>query len=97
MGRKPNPYLIDEDAPELTDAELTSARPMNEVMPRDVFEALTKRKPGQRGPGRTPAKVALTLRIEPDVLQAWRASGEGWQARAREVLAREAPKIKRRA
>ncbi|TDR89662.1 BrnA antitoxin family protein [Enterovirga rhinocerotis] len=97
MGRKPNPYLIDEDAPELTDEELASARPLSEVLPRQVFDGLAKRKPGERGPGKAPAKVALTIRVEPDVLQAWRASGEGWQARAREVLAREAPKIKRRA
>lgn len=56
-----------------------------------------KRAPGQRGPGKKAAKVQVTLRVDPAALDAWRASGEGWMARAADVLAREAPKAKRQA
>ena len=62
--------------------------------PAAPLSEFVKRRPGQRGPGKTPPKVSLTIRVEPDVLQAWRASGDGWQGRARDVLAREAPKVK---
>lgn len=47
-----------------------------------------------RRPGRPAGSVAaikkqpVTLRIAPDVLQKWRATGKGWQTRMAEVLAR---------
>ena len=68
-----------DDNPELTDEQLASAVP-------------GKRRPGQRGPGKRPAKVLLTIRVEPDILEAWRATGEGWQGRIHDLLQREAPK-----
>lgn len=55
------------------------------------------RRPGQRGPGRKPAKVMMALRVDPATLDAWRGSGPGWQTRVHELLIREAPKAKRRA
>lgn len=76
----------DPDNPELTDAELAAMRPAREVLPAALFAALAKRRPGQRGPGRKPALVAVTLRVEPSTLEAYRAAGDGWQGRMREVL-----------
>ena len=32
-------------------------------------------------------KQAITLRLDPQVLATWRASGKGWQTRAAQVLA----------
>ncbi len=40
-----------------------------------------KRAPGQRGPGKRPAKEAINIRLSPDVLGAFRATGDGWQTR----------------
>ena len=40
-----------------------------------------KRKPGQRGPGRRPPMVAINIRLSPEVLEAFKATGEGWQTR----------------
>ena len=37
-------------------------------------------------------KAPVTLRLDPDVLAAWRASGKGWQTRAAQALAQLAPK-----
>ena len=38
-------------------------------------------------------KAPVTLRLEPEVLAAWRASGKGWQTRAAQALATLAPKV----
>ena len=86
MARKPDPGLIDDEAPELTDAELAEMRPAREVLPPDFYAMVTKRKPGQRGPGKKPPKVAMTVRIDADTLAAWKASGAGWQRRVNDVL-----------
>lgn len=82
----------DPDNPELTDEELAAMRPASEVLPAELYAALSKHRPGQRGRGKPQANVQVTLRINPDALAAWKASGEGWQARMNDVLVREAPK-----
>lgn len=73
----------DPDALPLTDAQLAAMRPAEEVVP-DII----KRARGQRGPGRRPAKVQVALRLDPDVVAKWRATGTGWQTRMGEVLKR---------
>ena len=40
-----------------------------------------RRKPGQRGPGKRPPKVAINIRLSPEVVEAFKATGEGWQTR----------------
>jgi uncharacterized protein (DUF4415 family) len=40
-----------------------------------------KRKPGQRGPGKRPPKEVINIRLSPEVLSAFRATGDGWQTR----------------
>ena len=48
--------------------------------------------PRRRGPGKKPARVAIQLRLPPDVLAAWKATGAGWQTRMAEDLTRHAPR-----
>ncbi|MBQ7627304.1 MAG: BrnA antitoxin family protein [Rhodocyclaceae bacterium] len=36
-------------------------------------------------------KEAITLRLAPDVLARWRATGKGWQTRMTQVLCQAAP------
>ncbi len=57
-----------------------------------------RRTPGEeiasRVRGRPPAQVhkaPVTLRMEPEALARWRASGKGWQTRAAALLAAKAP------
>src|SRR4051794_11786235 len=59
---KENPK--DTDLPELTDEQLNAMRPAREVMPPEFFETV-KRKQGQRGPGKKPAKMFLLIRVRP--------------------------------
>ena len=40
-----------------------------------------KRKPGQRGPGKRPPKEVINIRLSPQVISAFRATGAGWQTR----------------
>ena len=40
-----------------------------------------KRLPGQRGRGKHPPKVAINIRLSADVLNAFKATGEGWQTK----------------
>ncbi|MCR4269465.1 BrnA antitoxin family protein [Nitratireductor sp. ZSWI3] len=68
-----------DDAPELTESHFRQA---------DVYrgERLVRR-------GRPPAenpKKAVSLRIDADVLERFRASGPGWQSRMNEVLRKAA-------
>lgn len=81
-GKKP--ITPDDDIPEMTSADFTRTKPMRAVMP-DVLAAL------KRGPGR-PAidnpKVRISLRLDPEVLAAYRATGDGWQSRINDTLAR---------
>jgi len=56
--------------------------------PSAVREALARRT---RGPGKKPARAMTSLRLPPETLARWRASGPGWQTRAATVLAEHAP------
>ena len=84
------------ESPELTDEEIASLRPASEALPTKLFAALTARRPGQRGSQKTPTKKMITIRLDPEVLAGFRATGEGWQRRMNEVLkAALAPRVKK--
>ncbi len=40
-----------------------------------------KRLPGQRGPGKRPPKVSINIRLSPEVLEAFKSTGDGWQTK----------------
>jgi uncharacterized protein (DUF4415 family) len=40
----------------------------------------------RRGPQKAPRKVPISIRLSPDVAEGLRATGEGWQSRADDVL-----------
>jgi len=45
-----------------------------------------QRKLGVRGPQRTPTKERITIRLSRDVVERFRASGDGWQTRVDAAL-----------
>lgn len=51
--------------------------------------AKARAKTGPKPSGK--AKVLFTMRIDPEALERWRASGPGYQARMNQVLKRYAP------
>jgi uncharacterized protein (DUF4415 family) len=66
-----------DDAPELTDAQLARA---------DLFEGDKLIRRGR--PRKAARKVATKLRLDPVVLERFRATGPGWQTRINEALLR---------
>lgn len=74
------------DFPELTDEQIAQGRPFAQVHP-DLAATIRR-----RGPGRRPRKEVVTLRLDPDVLAAFKADGEGWQSRINDAL-RKAKKL----
>ena len=79
--RKP---LIDKDGEvrELTAADFRAMKPL------DHFPVLAElvRGRGERGPQKTPTKQQVTLRLDRDVVERFRATGAGWQRRINEAL-----------
>jgi uncharacterized protein (DUF4415 family) len=60
---------------------MRTARPFREAMP-EAYAALMR----TRGPQKSPTKVAISLRVDRDVLERYRATGPGWQGRMNEAL-----------
>lgn len=56
------------------------------TLPRSLQGRL--RKIGERGPQKTPTKKLVSLRLSPEVLAHYKASGPGWQTRIDQVLKR---------
>ena len=81
MSKGPLPPDYDEN-PEWTDEMIAEARPASEVLPPEVAALLVRR----RGPQTAPTKKAVTLRLDPDVLDKFRSTGPGWQSRMNEAL-----------
>lgn len=73
----------DPDAPEATDAQLAQARPFGEVFPA-LAEAMRKNAGGR--PRSDAPKVAVSLRLDPDVVARFKAGGPGWQSRMNKAL-----------
>ena len=74
----------DPDSPELTEEKFRRMRPARDVVPE--FVAGPERR--LRGPQKKPTKTLVSLRLDPEVVEALRASGRGWQVRAGEILRR---------
>ena len=74
----------DAESPEITDEQIAQARPFAEAFP-DLFESI------KRGRGRPPLEKPLqqiSIRLDPDVIAKFKATGKGWQGRVNEVLKR---------
>jgi uncharacterized protein (DUF4415 family) len=80
--------LTDEEGEvrELTAEDIRAMRPMAEVLPPDLVKIILNRKRGERGPQKSPTKQQVTLRLDRDVVERFRATGEGWQSRINAAL-----------
>lgn len=97
MKRKPNPELIDRDNSEWTDADFKRARPAAEVLPKLIGKKAAERLLKSRGRPKSPdAKVSISLRLPPETLALWKASGPGWQTRMAAALTKASPRSRKR-
>ena len=76
---------FDDDNPEWTAAMFAKARPAEAVLPPEVLAAF-KRPRGR--PAKAAPKVRVAVRLDPDVVAHFRATGPGWQTRINDALAR---------
>ena len=79
MASKPRPWDHPDfdDNPEWTEADFAKARPASEVLPPELYQALTR----GRGPSKSPTKKPVSIRLSARVLDHYRAQGVGWQTR----------------
>ncbi|MFN2348809.1 MAG: BrnA antitoxin family protein [Thioalkalivibrio sp.] len=66
---------------ELTDADVKRMCPMSEVLPANLQRTI-----GQRGKQRAPTKVKTSIRLSQEVVEHFKAEGEGWQRRIDQAL-----------
>lgn len=76
-----------DDNPEWTNADFDRARPASKVLPVTAAAALVKNKGGRP---RGSSKEQVSLRLDRDVLERYRATGPGWQTRINEDLRKTA-------
>jgi len=81
-----NKSLIDENGEvrELTAEDFKRFKPLAEVNP--ALLAKIKRGVGERGAQKAPTKVAISIRVSPEVAEYFRAEGKGWQGHMDRVL-----------
>jgi len=82
MKKKPDPYMTDEDSPELGEEFFKRAKPATDVIPEIV--AAAKRARGR--PFSDNPKVSTTLRLDAAVIEHFKAAGTGWQTRINAAL-----------
>ncbi len=74
MNRRPNPEPIDPDNPEWTD-DIVRQSVRFDALPASLKSKLRGR------PKAAITKERITIRLSQDVLEQFRASGQGWQTR----------------
>jgi uncharacterized protein (DUF4415 family) len=87
MKKPSKPKKTGRVNPEWTAAMIAEARPAKEVLPK-IFgarAAAAMLKPRGR-PKSSDARVAISIRLPPETLARWKATGPGWQTRMAEVL-----------
>lgn len=86
--RKPDPELIDEENPEWTKADFARAHAATEVLPKIFGKAVATEmlKPKRGRPVSASPKAHVNIRLDAEVLAAFRATGRGWQTRVNAAL-----------
>lgn len=81
LAAAPDAPVLDADNPATSATDWENA-----VASRSLPELQRKLAARRRGPGRAPLKVPTTIRFDPDVLAALKATGSGWQTRVNEAM-----------
>ena len=79
MKKQPKPEMIDNENPEWTAADIKRAVPFS-GLPASLQAKLRGR------PKAAVTKERITIRLSPDVVQPFRATGDGWQTRIDSAL-----------
>jgi uncharacterized protein (DUF4415 family) len=83
LAEDPEPGLDDPDNPEWTEADFARARPAQAVFSEAEWKAFPRTS---RGPQQSPRKRPVSLRLDPEVVEHFKAGGRGWQSRINAAL-----------
>jgi len=83
------PVAFDDENPEWTEGDFARARPGSEALSPEFLNGL-KRLPGRPKGSTTSNKTLVSLRLDNDVLDKFKAQGAGWQSRINEALRKAA-------
>jgi|SRR5579859_4194733 len=88
MNRKPNPQMADRENPAWTKESSARARKARGVLP-EIFGASAAKMLKPRGrPKSGRARTSISIRLPPETLARWKASGPGWLTRMAEALSK---------
>jgi uncharacterized protein (DUF4415 family) len=76
----------DQDNPELTKEWFAQAKPASDVFSPEIYAALVAMKPARGRPKATEPKVFTAIRLDADLLEAFKSTGKGWQTRVNAAL-----------
>ena len=88
MKRKPNAELVDDGVPELGSEWFARAKPASEVLP-SLMGATTAGellRPKRGRPALDEPKQHVNIRLDPDILRAFKSKGPGWQTKVNAAL-----------
>ncbi len=87
MKRKRRAELTDGNNPIWTEETFARARKARDVLPELFRPATSARMLKPRGRPKTGhARTLISLRLPPETLARWKATGPGWQTRMAETL-----------
>jgi uncharacterized protein (DUF4415 family) len=75
----------DPDARELDAQWFAKAKPASEALPHDMYATSVAKRPRGR-PKADETKVFTAIRLDADLLSAFKATGKGWQTRVNAAL-----------
>jgi uncharacterized protein (DUF4415 family) len=88
MSRKSKEPVFDDDNPEWTKQDFAKARPPAEVLPPELLAQFKN----TRGPQKAQTKIAVSIRLSPEVISHFKSKGPGWQSRIDDALRKIAKK-----
>ncbi|MBB5044532.1 BrnA antitoxin family protein [Shinella fusca] len=79
----------DPDSPEWTEDDFRKARPFREALP-ELAAAIDRAKAKRGRPAMDNPKQQISVRLDPDIIRHYKATGKGWQARMNDDLRKAA-------
>lgn len=81
MSKRKAPKTFNEN-PEWSKTDFKNAIALDGVSLADAVKSVRR----GRGPQKEPKKVAISIRLNPDIVKHFKAGGAGWQSRMEAVL-----------